>query len=216
MGIARWYPKGQTQQLVSSSTWDVLVLNGSYLAGRSRITKASAAWKKDAKKKPGSHADRPTYLGFESKPISFEVLCATTDQVDAVNAALAPYIPAPDSGHEVKKHEGKKKGDTETGKKPDPVTISHPSIDHLKGVRYMTIDEVSEWSLQGDGRVKLTVSGESWVGAVKNGAVKVPHTPTRPVRNKRADDARKRGNDGGANPQPADQPGYCAPGLPGS
>lgn len=202
MGIERWYPKGQVQESVSASAWDTLIINRTFLPGRARITKGSAAWKKDKKRKPGADSHRPSYLGFDPRPMGFEILCATTEDADLVTSILAPYIPAP-------------------GGKAEPIRIWHPSIAHLRGLKYMVIDEVSPWELQSDHRVKLTASGDAWVGAAKSTRDgKTVRTPTKAaeninVTNARTADAVRRGTLAGANPAPDKQAGFCAPNFSG-
>lgn len=192
MASDRWYPQGQTRPAIGGA-WDTVILGGTALPGRARITRASAKWKIDNKRKPGSDADRPTKFGFESAPVGFEVEVITVDEKDLVDRALSFYVPAP-------------------GWSLTPVTISHPAIDHLP-IKSIVIEEIGAWEDAGKGRKKISVSGRAWVGDDKPQAKgKKTETASKLPPNKRRDDAAKRSADkAGANPAPASQPGFCGP-----
>lgn len=171
--------------------WDLTVIGGDRIPGRTRASKGGTRLKVDKKDKAGSDGGRPTFQGMEGQEVELEVYIWTDEQLAALVALEAKYGPRPGVAQPV-------------------VSLSCPWVANMTAVKVTGVSGLSPAPEYGVSGRKKTFSCLHWLGDRRRDATSTPatQTPSRAVRNVRREDAEKRNP---PNPSPASLPGAAGP-----
>lgn len=169
--------------------WDLAVLGGFKLPGKSKISGGKVKLKKDPKSKAGADGAKRTYHGIEPQEFQIEIECWTDDQIALAGDICRQLVPQP-------------------GSTPTPMSLVHPSVQDLAAIVNVVVLGASQWEQVGETcRRKRTIYLDHWLPPTAKGA-KATTTPGHAIRNKQRDDAAKRVPQ---NPPPSTLPGAHAP-----
>lgn len=176
--------------------WDLGILGGHKLPGKSRVTGGKIKLKKDPKKKAGADGANPTFHGIDPQEFTLEVEVWTDAQLqNLVQVVLADILPKPWAKQNT------------TGPYPAPIGLYHPQLAGIATVMQMTVVILGgtpfKWA--GQNTIMMSLDLLHWMPAPATKPSQVA-TPLTKVPNKRAAaDAATQ------NPAPHTQPGFGAP-----
>ena len=169
--------------------WDRATLGGFIMPGKARTKGCNVKLKKDKKGKAGSDGSRPTYHGIDPKEFQIEIDTWTDDQRERLVQICRQILPLP-------------------GVKSKPLSFDHPSIRHFGMPIKVQVLGAGELEFDNERHTKLSIYVEHWLPASTNPKKSATNTPTRSVRNIRAEDADKLQN---PNLPPTDQNNFGVP-----
>src|SRR5262245_15717052 len=191
----RLAPAGGASGPLYCKGWDLGVLGGEKIPGRTRVTRGGIRLKTDKKPKLGQDGNRPTFHGVEPDgEIEIEIINWTDEQMEVLDALGDKHWPRP-------------------GVQRQPEAFEHPALRSLGTQRvFVQVVKVPVYALATDYGVsgrKLLVSLYWWLPTPRSGkqATSTPKTaaPTRSVANLRREDAARR------NPLPTAQASAAKP-----
>lgn len=191
MSFPGLFPANGSAGPLYGTGWDLVVLGGVKLPGKAKVTNAGIRAKFDPKKGKGKDGARPSVDGLEGQSVDIVVTVWTQEQLDKLEEVCKQLLPQP-------------------GVKQGAVAIKAPAVNFL-GITDVVIlggSLLTEASEPKGGR-QMTISAVHWIAkSTPAGEKKAVSTPTRSVRNRRSEDARKREN---PNPPPSQQSSSVAP-----
>lgn len=177
------------KQVIYLAGWDLAVLGGERMPGKSRVLKGGVKLKVDHKNKAGTDGAQPTFHGIQPQEMELEVTVWNDAQLAALATVCRKFAP-------------------KAGANSAPVALDSPWVRHLGDVVNVKVLGVGELR-PGERIAERKVSFYLLHWLLPTGAgKKATSTPVKAARNIASDHATNRNP---PNPPPTKQPGICGP-----